>query len=236
MKLFCLLMAYLPSWGYGANEPWDDGEEITYQIYWGMVHAADARFHAQREEKNWRLRLQLESRGMVEALHPIRSQFQSLQNTAPWRSVEFSYDRNEGTRQRKELIRMDYANDLITRINQDSENSNSALLSDSVDDLLSMLYTLRRIDWRTQDKVSFRVVERDTVRVGEVRKIRHQADGITGYREVPLFELHALEHREEGDKKRPLEAKIWITDDAVKIPVRAEVRMKFGTVLVRRKL
>ncbi len=217
-----------------AASPWKDGETVTYHIYWGMIFAAEADFMTARDGDFWDLKMELRSRGVVEGFYPIRSNFSSRQEEGRWRSHGFHFDRNEGERVRKGNVRIDYAAGRgVFRNEIDGKNKEFDVNGD-MDDFLSMLYSLRRVDWKREKQATIRTYENQNVKEGIAKLIGHEPDGITGHRGTPLLVIEALETVAKDSTRRPLWAKIWITDDEQRIPVRAELRIKYGTFVIKR--
>ena len=143
--------------------PWADGEDLTYQIWWGSLFAAQGNFVARKANDRWQFHLDLASRGLVEGFYPFRDSFWCMLASPPWRSVEYGEFRFEPSRTIKERTRIDYARHLGTRaIWSEGKKKTFTVAEDSVDDIGTMLYRLRAGVWNPGDKRTLYVYESDS--------------------------------------------------------------------------
>lgn len=214
----------------GREVPWTKGETLTYEIHWGLFVAAEADFLVETDEQNqWNFRLHLKSRGLVNTLYPMDSTFLSKQTPQPWRSVGFHAQRNEGGKDKAYRVEISYPEQTGTFTNLLEEGeSRFEVPHEAVDDLLSMLYTLRRHPWETGEECRFHVYEDRKLKEGKVVRIKKtKLEDRTGRKR----ECWLLEGQEVGDigSKRRVLSKIWLTADERRIPLRAECQARFGT-------
>jgi hypothetical protein len=210
--------------------PWVAGETLTYEIHWGLFIAAEATFKADRnEQEDWTFRMQLHSRGVVDTLYPIDSAFTSTLTPQPWRSVGFQAKRNEGGKDKAYRVDISYPEKSGTFTNiLEKANSDFDVPHDAVDDLLSMLYTLRRHPWDTARDCAFRVYEDRKVKEGKVVRIKKTKLKDDQGNERDCWLLEGREVGDIGDKRRVV-SRIWLTADERRIPLRAECQARFGT-------
>ena len=219
-----------------AAEPWPDREKLTYEVHWGMLVAAEGTFQAHRTRSDWRLSLDLKSRGMVSMLVPIQSRFDSRVGPDLWRSLFFQADRHEG---KEKLIyecelpgtgaEGEYR-DLLEHKNRKIQAADGP-----VQDLVSMLYGLRRHDWKKDSKMKFRVNDRWSLHSGFARVVgRETIEDQKGVeRECDVIFVQEVD--DKGEPKKNGWLRLWFTADEKRVPLQARLKFRYGTFLIRIK-
>ncbi len=219
--------------------PWTEGETLTYEIHWGLFIAAEATFTANRDgDESWNFRLHLKSRGVADTLYPMDSTFDSFLSPQPWRSVGFQARRHEGGEEKAYQVVISYPDQSGTFTNLiDQNQAQFDVPHEAVDDLLSMLYSLRRHPWESDPDHPFQVYEDREVKAGNVLRVKETELKDRSGKARPCWLLEGREVGEIGDKKRVL-SRIWLTRDQHRLPLRAECQARFGTfrlTLVRKE-
>jgi len=221
-----------------AQEPltWKSGEKLTYEIHWGILVAAEATFSGEKIKEGFSFRLDLKSRGMVETTFPIRSVFSSRTDAKIMRSLAFSEDRKEGEDREKNTISRDYRKKEATY--EDLLKGESRVLplgDDSVQDMISMLFCIRRHPWEKEPVWNFVLQDRLKTKYGKANFVRKERipDTAGVLRETFLIEAQELD--KEGKPKNNGWLKIWMTADADKLPLAARIKFKYGSFSIRLK-
>jgi len=213
--------------------PWKDGEQLDYEIRWGVVLAAEAKFTAhQPSPGRWRFDLDLQSRGVVDTVVPIEDHLYSEIEAAPWRSLEYGSDRSEGQSRRKFVIDIDYARKTGTVRDAVKKTTVSfPVPNDAMDDLGSVLYEARRIDWKPGLVHLFRVYDGPEVIRGEGVLLRKEAIVVPGLPgPIPCLVVHLRPLYDDPAKNtHGYGTTLWIRDDASRVPLRADLKVGFGT-------
>jgi hypothetical protein len=210
--------------------PWDEGETLTYEIHWGLFIAAEATFTANRDDADqWNFHLRLNSRGVVNTLYPMDSAFASTLSPQPWRSVGFRARRHEGGKDKAYQVSISYPDEsgTFTNLIEKSEQQFD-VPHDAVDDLLSILYSLRRYSWESISDCEFRVYEDRKVKEGKVVRVRKTKLKDAKGKQRECWLLEGKEVGDIGDKRRVI-SRIWLTADERRLPLRAECQARFGT-------
>jgi hypothetical protein len=231
-----LLFLALAAWPVSLHAlplPWKEGETLDYRITWGAVLAAEAQFTAHQVTPNrWRFALDLQSRGVVESFSPIRDRIYSLTDLAPWRSVEYGEDRSEGGAERKNVTRIDYtAHAGHFRDLEEGRGKSFPIPADALDDLGSMLYGLRRGDWKPGVVRPIHAYDGPQLHRGEAVFLRREMLDAEGFdHPVPclVIRLHPI-YDDPAKNARGYYALLWLRDDAGRIPLRADLKARFGT-------
>jgi hypothetical protein len=227
-------LAILPGIFFGMGParseiPWKNGEELTYEVHWGLFIAAEAVFTAKENGPAWVMRLDLKSRGVVDTFNPIQSRFTSKMQTEPWRSLQFEEDRSEADERKKnrtvvlgESLKGRYEDLLEKKVTEFS------LPQARMDDLGSLLYAMRVQDWRREKIRLFTVYDGPKIKYGGARLVRETTEAVGEWPRQKLLLIEAWPEDEKGKRKKG-SLKLWITDDERRLPLRADFVARFGT-------
>lgn len=215
--------------------PWEDGEELAYEIHWGLFVAAEGVFTARRHPQQpgqWVFLLDLKSRGVVETLSPIRSEFKSVTQVAPWRSRAFEEKRKEGKRRYDRVIRPDYRRKKIhVHDRRAQDKTDYSFDHTTVEDIGSLLYRVRVLNWGSGMKREFHVYQDKDIRTVEASFVKREKwDG----RETVVVFVRP-NYGDPAKDAKGYGVNIWMTDDREKLPIRAALKAKFGTFDIRLK-
>jgi hypothetical protein len=227
-RVFVFSIAFHAVSGLAAPRvPWTDGESLRYDVEWGPLTAATGTFTAKSAPGGaWDFAMNLKTLGTVEFIYPIRSGFRSHYEPGPWRSTGFSYARNENDDKSEGSTTVDYRRKSYTHLRTGlAKPEVHSFTQSSLEDLLSALYTMRRVDWLHQDSGRFAIFEKGSIREAEAKVLARHVRELDDEPSEPLTQLEI----QATGKGKPLHMTVWMTEDARKIPVRVEVRFRFGT-------
>jgi len=220
---------FLPFLAAAGDTCWQDGEKLSYEVHWGPVIAAEALFTARREDEKWIMNLDLKSRGVVETFNPIRSSFTSTLATVPWQSLAFEEDRSEGKKKKKNRTVVEYPSrkahydDFLA-----SSGEDFTVPQDQMDDAGSLLYAMRGQDWRKDREKIFVVYDGPKIKYGHARYVKETEEAVGKWPKQKLLVVEAWPENKKGERKKGL-LRLWITDDANRVPLKADLEAKFGT-------
>jgi hypothetical protein len=211
-----------------AQLPWKDGESLTYVVTCYELNAAQGTFTAHNKGDHWEFNLALNSLSWVNAFYPFTAEFWCITGAgAPWRSVEYGEYRFEPKRTIKERTRIDYATHTGTREDwMKGETKTYPIAEEGIDDVGTMLYHLRTGPWKVGDRRTLFVYESNSEKQANVvcEAIETKAFGI--WPAQSLIRLSALPGK--GTKHHG-HLVIWMTNDARRLPVHAEIDFRYGT-------
>jgi hypothetical protein len=207
--------------------PWSDGEAVTYLISWSGLYAAEGTFVAHKKKDHWEFDLSLGSRGLVDEFYPFTGNFWCVLAPPPWRSVEYGEYRFEPRRTIKERTRIDYEQHKGTReIWMDGKTKTFPVAEDSIDDVGTMLYHIRADKWNPGDRRIYHVYESDSEKEGLLECEARETRAFGVWPSQPLLRILALPGK--GTHHRG-QLRVWMTDDARRLPVHAELEFRYGT-------
>jgi hypothetical protein len=210
-----------------AHLPWTDGERLTYLVSWGGLSAAEGVFVARERGDHWNFQLSLASRGVVNSIYPFTGNFWCILAQAPWRSIQYGEFRFEPHRTIKEQTLIDYAKRQGTRQRWDGGKGKTFTIDQpAIDDVGTMLYHLRAGPWKPGDKRTLYVYESNSEKQGEAEC---QARETRGFGTWPAQPVLRLSMKPTLGTHRRGHLTLWMTDDARRLPLHAELEFKYGT-------
>jgi hypothetical protein len=206
--------------------PWSDGEALTYLVSWEGLNAAEATFVARDKGSHWEFHLTLASRGWVNDFYPFTGYFWCVLAPPPWRSVEYGEYRFEPRRMIKEQTRIDYPQHQGTYSNWiDGKTKTFPVTSSDLDDVGTMLYRLRAINWKPGDKAVLHVYESGKEKEALIDCQARETRAFGTWPSQPLLRVQALPgkgtHHHGG-------LMLWMTDDPRHLPVHADLDFRYG--------
>jgi len=238
-KLLSLLL--LLAFGVSARPatvplPWPDGESLSYQVYWGMIQAAEGTFTAKQQAGNWQFSLDLRSLGLVEEIARIRSKVTSTVDPEPWSSLQFVAGRHEGAREYQYTCELGAGKKTGLYTNQlKPETKPIDLPGPAVEDFVSMLYRLRRQDWEKQKSFDFIVNDRWKIYRGRAQLLKLDQLLDANGKSHPCYLVEAKAVDKEGKLIDKYYLHLWIPVDGTHAPLLARLKFKYGTVTIKPK-
>jgi hypothetical protein len=208
--------------------PWKDGESLTYVVSCYKLLAAQGTFVAHNKGDHWEYNLDLKSLGWVDSFYPFTGEFWSIMGPGlPWRSVEYGEYRFEPKRTIKERTRIDYAAHLGTREDwARAKTTTYPVVEDAIDDVGSMLYHLRTGDWKVGDRRTIFVYESDSEKQSNATCEAIETKAVGTYPAQSLICLTVIPGKGTHRKGH---LTLWMTNDAKRLPLHAEMEFKYGT-------
>jgi len=207
--------------------PWSNGEALTYLVSWTAFDAAEGTFTALNKGDHWEFNLKLTSRGIVDDFYPFTGTFWSLLTPAPWRSTEYGEYRFEPHRIIKERTQIDYVQHQGTReIWSEGKTKTFPIEENAVDDLGTMLYHLRAGPWKAGDKRTLYVYESNSEKQAEAECQGRETLAWGTWPAQPLLRILVLPTKGTHRRGHLL---LWMTDDARRLPLHAEIEFRYGS-------
>ena len=207
--------------------PWSDGEALTYLVSMGGFEATQGTFVATKKDDHWEFHLALASRGLVDDFYPFTGYFWCVLAPPPWRSVAYGEYRFEPRRTIKEQTRIDYAHHHGTReIWIEGKTKIFPIAEDSVDDVGTMLYHLRAGAWKPGDRRLLHIYESDSEKEALAECQARETRAFGTWPSQPLLRIFVLPGKGTHHRGSLM---LWLTDDARRLPVHADLDFRYGT-------
>jgi hypothetical protein len=211
-----------------SHLPWKDGETLTYVVSCYGLLAAQGVFSAHEKPDHWQFNLDLKSLSWVNTFYPFTAQFWCISGPGnPWRSVEFGEYRFEPKRTIKERTRVDYPAHAATRENWVNGKTKTYPIAEAaVDDVGTMLYHLRTGPWKVGDRRTIFVYESDSEKESNATCTAIETKAFGTWPAQSLIKLNILPGK--GTHHHGY-LTMWLTNDARRVPIHAEIAFKYGT-------
>jgi hypothetical protein len=223
--------------GAAAVVPWKEGERLRYEIYWGVVMAAEAEARVKRVGNYWHAGLDLRTRGMVEAFFPMQSTFAGRFGANTLRARRFEAERQENKRRRSQLILLNpEAKSAAYTDRVSGETVRFALPDEETQTLLTLVYAARAVPWARGVERTWDVCDRDRLKRVRARCVGEEARSAgKGAKATKLLVIQAEEVANAAGRvpQRPLRARIWLNPQGM-VPEAVDLTFIYGTFNLRR--
>ncbi|NUN93466.1 MAG: DUF3108 domain-containing protein [Verrucomicrobiae bacterium] len=231
LLIFASLAADASAASSPSDRPYADGERLTYHFYWGMLMVGKGIFEIRREKTGIEeFTVTVRSNGLIAAIYPVEDVLRSRFDPARSRGVSAEQIRREGPHRVWE--QMWFYHDLGRGWMQSlltGETKWFEISSQGVVDKLSLIYLMRRKDWRAADRYRAHLGSDRGSQTIEVRKI---GAGIVTLDEFPPIAAFGVEPDPaylRGFVKRG-KMQGWLSDDDRKIPLKVISKLPVGAV------
>lgn len=221
--------------------PWA-GEKLEFELKWGVIGVGDAHLSAVAPvsaggEAAWHLVSEAVSASWIDGFFKVRDRNDAWMAVSDHRSLGYSKDIREGSWRLKEWVYFDYSSMTFTgqRSKKDKEPyAVGGTLPGRVNDILSALYAVRLMPLEPGSVYSMDVNTRKNWKLDIAVLKKEKIKTALGKKKCLLVEPRVGEEgifvAKEG--KRLL---VWITDDALRVPVLLKAEVFIGAVTAELK-
>lgn len=154
------------------------GEEIDYQVFWGIFMVGEATAKAEWLERDGRrfvsLTMEAKSNGLVEKIYPVKEYMQTILDPATFLPLSFEKDSHEGDRHYHEITTFDHQTRTGMWKSLTKDQQKEFPIEADTRDLMGLMYWIRK----------------DPIRAGETRRYQVMAD-------EKMYELIILSGRKD---------------------------------------
>ncbi|MFU8779828.1 MAG: DUF3108 domain-containing protein [Kiritimatiellia bacterium] len=210
------------------------GEELVYQIHWGIVPVAEAvvttAWQEGAEGELLVLRLRVRSNRAIAAIYPVSIDLESIVRMDGFRPLRHTQNRREGRRRSRLEVIFDYAGETATIRSIHRGREKSVPLEPGVRDVFTSLYYMRRYPFELGAKTHYRVLSDRNI---------YDLWLQTGNREVRVSSLNdqkvaavAIEPEASVDDLFVHEGRpeIYVSRGARQLMLRMQVRVPIGSI------
>ena len=206
--------------------PWDDpapelwfpvGEEIDYEVYWGIFMVGEATAKAEWIQRDGRrllsLSMKAESNGIVEKLYPVRETLRTILEPVSFLPLSFEKDSHEGKRHYREITTFDHAAKKGHWKSLTKNKERTFDIEADTRDLMGLMYWIRkdpiregetRNYWMMTDEKMYELI----VEAGKKEELK-----LENYGKVPVIKMEP-KGKFNGMFVRKGRMFLWISDDA----------------------
>lgn len=212
----------------------------TFRFGWGHVEAASARAEVTTNRGITRVLVEGGTIGAARALWRIDVTHKARFTVNGLEPLGFEQDELYG--RRKVMTRAEFRADGLWRIRKHDPQSTPAKWKrigiEPVRDIVSAMFFVRSQPLHTGDRVALVAFPGDAPFLAEVRVLSHESIQIAGT-PIPAIKMEIRLHRFLMEKGQPpvlvkhgkfRKGTVWLSDDANRLPLRAEVDIFIGSV------
>ena len=237
---FLLLLALGPclAWGEKAALPFQPGEELTYDLKWGIfaVGSATMKVLPPLDENGTRLQrlsFSVRTNRFADAFYKVRTTITSVMDDSFRRTLRYSKSQREGKTRREIEVSFDYDSKEASYFESGRLVSKVALPGSAFDPL-AIAYFFRLGELKpnserilpTCDGKKFRDVK---VRTGRVEKVRVPAGTFQALGTVPEMENLSGVFKKSPDGI----LRVWYSNDFRRLPVKISSKVVVGSFTAR---
>lgn len=240
LKLGLVLLALGAAVGARAGEAppqlwFAVGEELRYEVYWGVVHAADSRVTTEWVEEHGRrllaIRFRTKSNGILKKIYPVDDFIESVIDPVTFLPLRFTKTLNEGRYHTDETTVFDHVKGVAQWANRKNGKQKEFPIEADTRDIVTFMYYLRAQTFTPGQQAKFRVMADEklydlffTVGASDVMKF----DRFGKVRSVRIEPEAAF----EGIFVRKGKLTIWVSEDPRRVCTRLMATTPFANVRV----
>jgi hypothetical protein len=217
-----------------SNLPFQVGEKLTYQIYWGPFVGGRAVIQVQGIETNsghecYHLVLNITTSGLADMLYPVRSTFESWLDVNELCARRGVMNRSEGKRIHRTDTSYDYDNKTAITTNLLNGKVRTLTLAPATQDPISSFYYARCQSLSLSNSFSFPINTGTTNVTCTLMPDQRKQYSLPAVGKVPALRI-------EPEPTLTIVAKnggrmwFWVSDDARKVPLFVVSTLKFGSL------
>ena len=210
------------------------GERLVYQIRWMRIPAGEAVLEAAGAEDldNQPTRhfiMTARTNSFVDTFYKVRSRIETWMNLELGRSLRYHKQQREGAhRPRDEQVDFDWANQVATYTNRGRSRPPLSLRPGTVDPLAAPYFT-RRAPLVPGTQIERPVSDGKKVVIGRARVIgKEKIEVPAGTFDTLVIEPDLRDVGGVFEKSPDARIRLWLTDDAYRIPVRVHSKVVVG--------
>lgn len=217
------------------NNSFGPGEHIEYRVHYSFLNAAEATvdvsptLYKVNDRACYRVNVHGRTVGAFDLITRIRDTWRSYIDTTAIVSQKFYLNIQEGNHRKEANVTFDHQNNLVR--SEEKEDKNVMKVPDNVQDVISGYYYLRTIDF---NKISVgQTLEVPAFFDKELynMKVRYRGKDVvkTKFGRINVIKLNPVMPPNKLFKGEE-SIRIWVSDDANKVPVKVEVDLMVGAM------
>jgi Protein of unknown function (DUF3108) len=220
------------------NNSFGPGEHLEYRVHYGIINAAEATVHVENKIQTvnnrpcFNVTVFGRTTGAFDLVSKVRDTWQSYIDTAALVPHQFYTNKREGGYKNVERVLFDHENDIANRYDlDDKKEKNSYKVPNNIQDVVSGYYYLRTIDFNAL-KVGQSVLVKAFFE-GDIFDMRMRYAGKdvvkTRFGTAKVIKINPILPKNKFFEDEN-SIRIWVSDDANKIPLKIEVDLKIGAI------
>lgn len=208
-----------PLWAEPAPELWFPvGEEIDYQIFWGVFMVGEATAKAEWIERDGRRLLSLNVRaktnGLVEKIYPVKEFLETIIEPVSFLPLSFEKDSHEGKRHYHELTTFDHAagKGVWRSLSRKDKEPIEFVIQPDTRDLMGLMYWIRKEPFTAGETRQYEVMTDDRLYELIVEVGKKERVSLSRYGKVACLKMEP-KGKFQGMFVRKGRMWLWVADD-----------------------
>ncbi|MDQ1086586.1 DUF3108 domain-containing protein [Siphonobacter sp. SORGH_AS_1065] len=216
------------------------GEHLEYRVHYGFINAAEAtvdvsdKFHRVKGKACYRVTATGRTTGAFDLVTKVRDSWQSYIDPQTLLPMEFSMRQQEGRYQKEQKVSFDQESDKIVSVSKGKDSKEEVKefkAPGSIYDVISGYFFLRTVDFNRMKEGQITTVktfyDNDfinlQIRYAGKEVVKTKFGKLNTHRIIPIMPQNKLFDGKEA-------IRIWVSDDANKVPVKVEFDLMVGAV------
>ncbi|MCE7059656.1 MULTISPECIES: DUF3108 domain-containing protein [Dyadobacter] len=218
-----------------SNKSFGTGERVEYRVHYGFINAAEAKVEISKNisminsRPCYRVNVTGRTVGAFDLISKVRDTWRSYIDTTAILPQMFERQIQENKYKKEEKVMFNHQRDQA--VSSVKDETKTFAVPNNIHDIISGYFFLRTVNF---EKVSEgEIIEVPTFFDGEVYKLRVRYVGKdvikTKFGKTRVLRINPLIPTNKFFKDEGA-MRLWVTDDSNKIPVKAEVELKIGSL------
>ena len=205
--------------------PWDDpppdlwfpvGEEIDYEVFWGIFMVGEATAKAEWLNRDGRrllsLTLKAKSNGIVDKLYPVEEFLQTVLDPVSFLPLSFEKDSHEGKRHYHEITTFDHAAKTGHWKSLLKNKEKTFAIEADTRDLMGLMYWIRKEPIRAGETRTYWMMTDEKMYEMIIEAGKKDAVDLDDYGEIPCVKMEP-KGKFNGMFVRKGRMWVWVSDD-----------------------
>jgi len=224
--------------------PWDDpppelwfpvGEEIDYDIQWGVFKVGEATAKTEwlnvDGQRMLSLSVEAESNGIVEKLYPVKEVLQTILDPVTFLPVSFEKDSHEGRHHHHELTTFDYVTKRAHWKSLLKDDHKDFDIEADTRDMLGLMYWVRKDPIRAGEKREYKMVTDEKLYDIEIKAGKKDRVALRRYGKIGCIKMEP-KGKFNGMFVRKGRMWLWISDDDRYVICRAVASVPVASIKI----
>jgi len=215
-----------------ASLPFAPGDKFTYKLKWGPFPAGTAILEMRNPEPingdaAYHFVFSFRTNRFADHIYKMRDRFEGYVDLAMSHTVHFSkVEQHRSTKQKTEVL-FDWK-ELTARYHRQGVTDQPIAIEEGAFDPVSIIFAMRNRTLEVGSKFSIPMTDGKSISRMPIRVVKKQKIKTKAGRFDTLMLQTDMKHFSRKLKKQSL-LKIWFSDDKEKIPVRFQLKIKWGS-------
>lgn len=210
--------------------PYRPGEKISFNIRYLSMSVGQAEVEVTRDPERdlWPIEARAWTRGLFGKVHPMEQDFRSLFDPEQVRATGSDLRFEEKGKLRTERVRINGEQAQVLIRNKGKVTDEVRDVPPEAHDILSAIFHLRSLPMKVGDEMQVPIFtgHHHWMLTAKVEKRERVS---TDHASMPALVLSCRTHF-KGKFKSSKELRVWISDDALRVPVRIDAEFALGTM------